>query len=74
MPDLEPTQFAYSQINAVRRQLLDAAAFGKHLRPEHLENMAGKLAEGLRAYTEAITPSTPTTDGRACLDYRRGNR
>ncbi|MFF7942951.1 DUF6374 family protein [Nocardia gamkensis] len=73
MPDLEPTQFAYSQINAVRRQLLDAAAFGKHLRPEHLENMAAKLAEGLRAYTEAMAPTTPPTDGRACLDYRGRN-
>ncbi|MEU2124807.1 DUF6374 family protein [Nocardia niwae] len=58
MPELEPTQFAHMQISAVRRQLLDAAAFGKHLGPEHLENMAEKLAEGLRAYTEAITPAS----------------
>lgn len=71
MPELEPTQFAKMQINAVRRQLLDAAAFGKHLRPEQLESMAGRLAEGLRAYTEAIPPTTPPTDGRGCLDYRR---
>ncbi|MGW4716728.1 DUF6374 family protein [Nocardia sp. NPDC004260] len=74
MPDHEPTPFAETQINEVRRQLLDAAAFGKHLRPEQLENMAGKLAEGLRAYTEAFTAATgpvnPPTDGRACLDYR----
>ncbi|MBF6467099.1 hypothetical protein IU427_18195 [Nocardia beijingensis] len=74
MPELEPTQFAQMQINAVRTQLLDAAAFGKHLRPEQLENMAGRLAEGLRAYTEAITSTTPPTDGRACLDYRRRHR
>ncbi|MBF6164931.1 hypothetical protein IU486_09120 [Streptomyces gardneri] len=70
MPDLEPIPFAQMQINAVRRQLLDAAAFGKHLRPEQLESMAGKLAEGLRAYTEAIPPAAPPTNGRACLDYR----
>ncbi|WP_280478407.1 DUF6374 family protein [Nocardia asiatica] len=78
MPELEPIPFAQTQINDVRRQLLDAAAFGKHLRPEHLENMAGKLAEGLRAYTEAITaattPANPPTDGRACLDYRGQTR
>ncbi|MET9025643.1 DUF6374 family protein [Nocardia sp. NPDC004168] len=74
MPDHEPIPFAGTQIDQVRRQLLDAAAFGKHLRPEQLENMAGRLAEGLRAYTEAITaattPAAPPTDGRACLDYR----
>ncbi|WP_280243332.1 DUF6374 family protein [Nocardia abscessus] len=70
MPQPEPIPFARSQINDVRRQLLDAAAFGKHLRPEQLENMAGKLAEGLRAYAEAMAPAQPPADGRACLDYR----
>ncbi|WP_039804856.1 DUF6374 family protein [Nocardia araoensis] len=78
MPDQEPLPFARTQINEVRRQLLDAAAFGKHLGPEQLENMAGKLAEGLRAYTEAITaataPAGPPADGRACLDYRGRTR
>ncbi|MGK8525139.1 DUF6374 family protein [Nocardia asteroides] len=69
MPDPDPIPFARSQIDDVRRQLLDAAAFGKHLGPEQLENMAGKLARSLRAYTEAIPPAPPT-DGRACLDYR----
>ncbi|MBF6074827.1 DUF6374 family protein [Nocardia beijingensis] len=74
MPDHEPILFARTRINDVRRQLLDAAAFGKHLGPEQLENMAGRLAEGLRAYTEAfaaeVTPANPPADGRACLDYR----
>ncbi|WP_157129010.1 DUF6374 family protein [Nocardia amamiensis] len=77
MAELEPIPFAQMQINDVRRQLLDAAAFGKHLPPEHLEIMADKLAEGLRIYTEAAGSSTPDAsrssspaDGRACHDYR----
>ncbi|WP_425298065.1 DUF6374 family protein [Nocardia brasiliensis] len=32
--------------------MLDAAAFGKYLPPEQLENAASKLAEGLGVYTE----------------------
>lgn len=39
-------------LEQVRDQLLDAAAFGKYLPPEQLENAAGKIAEGLRIYTE----------------------
>ncbi|MEU2030863.1 DUF6374 family protein [Nocardia amamiensis] len=81
MPELEPIPFAQMQINDVRRQLLDAAAFGKHLPPEHLEMMAGRLAEGLRIYTEVTgsgTPDAPRSgspvDGRACLDYRGRTR
>lgn len=41
------------QVEDVRRALLDAAAFGKLVSPEQLEIMAGKLAEGLRIYTDA---------------------
>ncbi|WP_416382895.1 DUF6374 family protein [Nocardia abscessus] len=69
------TRLGYRQCSRrSRRQLLDAAAFGKHLRPEQLENMAGKPAEGLRAYTEAMAASQPPADGRACLDFRNRSR
>ncbi|MGK8508763.1 DUF6374 family protein [Nocardia asiatica] len=56
MPELEPIPFAQTQINDVRRQLLDAAAFGKHLRPEHLENMA---ANSPKACAPTPKPSPP---------------
>ncbi|MFI6998363.1 DUF6374 family protein [Nocardia sp. NPDC050175] len=37
-------------LEQVRDQLLDAAAFGKYLPPEQLENAAGKIGEGLRVF------------------------
>lgn len=49
---LSRLEWAFMNIDQVRAQLLDAAAFGKYLPPEQLENAAGKLAEGLRVYTE----------------------
>ncbi|WP_280441063.1 DUF6374 family protein [Nocardia brasiliensis] len=52
MPQITRLEWAYMNINQVREQLLDAAAFSKYLPPEQLENAAGKLAEGLRVYTE----------------------
>ncbi|WP_416382318.1 DUF6374 family protein [Nocardia transvalensis] len=35
MPELDPMPSTYALIADVRRQLLDAAAFGKHLTPDH---------------------------------------
>lgn len=61
MPELHPT---YALIADVRRQLLDAAAFDKHLTPDHLEHLAGTLAGVLRACV-AAPPVGP-----ACFDYR----
>ncbi|MEU5764180.1 MULTISPECIES: DUF6374 family protein [Nocardia] len=53
MPELSRLDFAKMQIENVREWLLNAAAFGKSLSPETMEIMAGKLAEGLRIYTDA---------------------
>ncbi|MGO4617280.1 DUF6374 family protein [Nocardia sp. 2YAB30] len=53
MPELNRLDFARMQVEDVRRQLLDAAAFGKFLPPEPLEIMARKLGEALRIYTDA---------------------
>ncbi|GEM41994.1 hypothetical protein NN4_65130 [Nocardia ninae NBRC 108245] len=44
----------------VRDQLLDAAAFGKYLPPEQLEHAAGKIAEALRVF-RMLTPEQPAT-------------
>ncbi|WP_280275146.1 DUF6374 family protein [Nocardia wallacei] len=49
MPARPTITFARQQIEDVRRQLLDAAAFGKHITPDQLERMAGKLAYSVRA-------------------------
>ncbi len=54
MSELSRLDRAATNITEVKRQLLDAAAFGKHLTPEQLENAAGKLDEGLRIYTENL--------------------
>ncbi|MCX4095513.1 DUF6374 family protein [Nocardia sp. alder85J] len=56
---------AYQQIDQVRRQLIDAAAFSKHLTPEVLEHLAGTLALGLRLLADhpATTPGRPTGGG-----------
>ncbi|GAJ85475.1 MULTISPECIES: DUF6374 family protein [Nocardia] len=52
MPQLSRRDRARINLEQVREQLLDAAAFGKYLPPEQLEHAAGKIAEGLRVYTE----------------------
>ncbi|PXX66298.1 hypothetical protein DFR70_10345 [Nocardia tenerifensis] len=52
MSPLSRKDWAKMNLEQVRDQLLDAAAFGKYLPPEQLENAAGKIAEGLRVYQE----------------------
>ncbi len=52
VPQLSRRDRARINLEQVREQLLDAAAFGKYLPPEQLEHAAGKIAEGLRVYTE----------------------
>ncbi|QIS00943.1 hypothetical protein F5X71_00125 [Nocardia brasiliensis] len=52
MPHLSRRDRARINLEQVREQLLDAAAFGKKLPPEQLEHAAGKIAEGLRVYLE----------------------
>ncbi|MFB8283024.1 DUF6374 family protein [Nocardia colli] len=52
MSPLSRQDWARMNLEQVRDQLLDAAAFGKYLPPEQLENAAGKIAEGLRVYAE----------------------
>lgn len=49
---LSRLDWARMNLEQVRTQLLDAAAFGKYLPPEQLENAAGKIAEGMRIYVE----------------------
>ncbi|WP_433757455.1 DUF6374 family protein [Nocardia sp. CA-135398] len=49
---LSRLDWARMNLEQVRTQLLDAAAFGKYLPPEQLENAAGKIAEGMRIYAE----------------------
>lgn len=49
---LSRISFAQTQIDNVRRQLLDAAAFGKSITPDQLEHLAAKLSESLRILTE----------------------
>ncbi|MQY29290.1 DUF6374 family protein [Nocardia aurantia] len=48
---------AYQQIDQVRRQLVEAAAFSKHLTPDALEHLAGTLATGLRLIADHTTAS-----------------
>ncbi|WP_330178965.1 DUF6374 family protein [Nocardia sp. NBC_01503] len=52
MPELSRRDWATMNLEQVRRQLLDAAAFGKYMTPEQLENAAGKIGEGLRIFRE----------------------
>lgn len=49
----------------VRDQLLDAAAFGKYLPPEQLENAAGKISEGLRIFLLLTSESEESGHGEA---------
>ncbi|MEV0248986.1 DUF6374 family protein [Nocardia sp. NPDC050712] len=44
------TDDARRSLEQVRAQLLDAAAFGKHLNAAQLENAARKIAYALRVY------------------------
>ncbi|WP_405136658.1 DUF6374 family protein [Nocardia sp. NBC_01388] len=55
MPELMPRDWATINLERVRNQLLDAAAFGKYLTPEQLENAAGKINEGLRVFLRLST-------------------
>ncbi|WP_280267573.1 DUF6374 family protein [Nocardia wallacei] len=57
MPARPTAEFARQQIDEVRRQLLDAAAFGKHITPDQLEHLASKLATGVQAIDVPTTPS-----------------
>ncbi|WP_415842768.1 DUF6374 family protein [Nocardia ninae] len=50
--DLSRIAFAQAQIDEVRRQLLDTAAFGKSITPDQLEHLAAKLGETLRILAE----------------------
>ncbi|MFF3224680.1 DUF6374 family protein [Nocardia suismassiliense] len=52
MSPLSRQDWARMNLEQVRDQLLDAAAFGKYLPPEQLEHAAGKIAEGLRVFQE----------------------
>ncbi|MEV6562716.1 DUF6374 family protein [Nocardia sp. CA-128927] len=60
MSPLSRQDWARMNLEQVRDQLLDAAAFGKYLPPEQLENAAGKIAEGLRVYTELTSDRGPS--------------
>ncbi|MET8875640.1 DUF6374 family protein [Nocardia sp. NPDC004604] len=46
---------AKNTIDDIRRQLLDAAAFGKHVTPEQLEHMARKLADTMQTLADEST-------------------
>ncbi|MFI6173851.1 DUF6374 family protein [Nocardia sp. NPDC051052] len=52
MLELSRISFAQTQIDDVRRQLLDTAAFGKSITPDQLEHLAAKLGETLRILAE----------------------
>ncbi|WP_405494371.1 DUF6374 family protein [Nocardia sp. NBC_00511] len=54
MPELSRRDWATMNLKDVQRQLLKAAAFGKYLPPEQLENAAAKIGEGLRIFLEEI--------------------
>ncbi|WP_369690371.1 DUF6374 family protein [Nocardia miyunensis] len=49
LPPVRFAQLARQRIDEVRRQLLDAAAFNKHITLDQLDHMAHKLATGLHA-------------------------
>ncbi|WP_327097147.1 DUF6374 family protein [Nocardia vinacea] len=52
MPELSRLDRAWMNLDEVREQLLNAAAFGKHLSPDQLEHAARKVSEGMRIYAE----------------------
>ncbi|MBF6330016.1 DUF6374 family protein [Nocardia transvalensis] len=47
-------EWAKMNLEQVRSQLLDAAAFGKYLPPEQLEKAAAKITEGTRVFVELV--------------------
>ncbi|WP_062988307.1 DUF6374 family protein [Nocardia anaemiae] len=57
MPEFSRLDWARMNLEQVRGQLLDAAAFGKWMTPDQLENAAGKIAEGIRIYAEETRSS-----------------
>lgn len=59
MPELGPIGFAEHQIDTVRRQLLEAAAFGKRVSPDQLENMARKLGDAVAIVQSFVAQSDP---------------
>ena len=56
MPELSRRDWAIMNLIQVKRQLLDAAASGKTLTPEQLENAAGNISEGLRVFRSETEP------------------
>ncbi|MFE9322640.1 DUF6374 family protein [Nocardia sp. NPDC052278] len=56
MPELSRLDRAWMNLDQVREQLLNAAAFGKHLSPDQLEHAARKVADGMRIYAEETRP------------------
>jgi hypothetical protein len=62
MSSLSRLDWARMNLEQVRNQLLDAAAFGKYLPPEQLENAAGKIAEGLRVFLVLLEEAEPAAD------------
>ncbi|MGW4364577.1 DUF6374 family protein [Nocardia takedensis] len=65
MPTPDHPDTPEAQLAAVRRTLLDAAAFGKTLPPTTLEHLAARLADAQRRYATR-TPPRPhcTTSSR----------
>ncbi|OXR40228.1 hypothetical protein B7C42_07653 [Nocardia cerradoensis] len=72
--DLSRLEWARMNLEQVRAQLLDAAAFAKYLPPEQLERAAWKIGEGLRIYREETEPADAGPPGAACIDYRGAKR
>ncbi|QBS41362.1 DUF6374 family protein [Nocardia sp. CS682] len=64
MSQLSRRDWATMNLEQVRDQLLDAAAFGKYLPPEQLENAAGKIGEGLRVFRVLTDESELEGDDR----------
>lgn len=65
MPQLSRRDWAKMNLEQVRDQLLDAAAFSKYLPPEQLENAAGKISEGLRVFLLLAPDSEEFGNGEA---------
>ncbi|MBF6212255.1 hypothetical protein IU433_17575 [Nocardia puris] len=73
MPELSRLEWARMNLDQVRIQLLDAAAFGKYLTPEQLEHAAFKIGEGMRVYGEEtrVLSQPESVDRSVCIDPRR---
>ncbi|QIS22213.1 DUF6374 family protein [Nocardia terpenica] len=76
MPDLTRLEWARLNLEQVRAQLIDAAAFGKRLPPEQLERAAEKIAESLRVFAEETRGGQRAVGPphMGCLDYRGKRR